>query len=172
MGILSGNPKDEPLHYGEIYGIWQYSTAAKGFISSAQLYLNHAGDKDLKNIIKDMINNAEIEYKECDQILTDNGIGTSPSLPSRPQVALEDIPVGARYTDPEIVAMCAAANSGGMVACSQVMGTAIREDIASNFGKYHTTKASLGLQLLRLSKEKGWIVPPPLQVKRPEFAQV
>ncbi|PAF39596.1 hypothetical protein CHH69_07305, partial [Terribacillus saccharophilus] len=24
MGILSGNPQDEPLHYGEVYGLWTF----------------------------------------------------------------------------------------------------------------------------------------------------
>lgn len=24
MGILSGNPKNEPLHYGEVFGIWSF----------------------------------------------------------------------------------------------------------------------------------------------------
>lgn len=29
MGILSGNPKDEPLHYGEVFSIWEASMMAK-----------------------------------------------------------------------------------------------------------------------------------------------
>ncbi|CAH0191015.1 hypothetical protein SRABI80_01596 [Peribacillus frigoritolerans] len=24
MGILSGNPKDEPMHYGEVFGTWAF----------------------------------------------------------------------------------------------------------------------------------------------------
>lgn len=48
MGILSGNPKDEPLHFGEVYNIWMCSTAAKGMVSCLQAYYYHAGDKDLK----------------------------------------------------------------------------------------------------------------------------
>lgn len=50
MGILSGNPKNEPMHYGEIFSIWQCSVAAKGAVSCYQAYLNHAGDQDLKKI--------------------------------------------------------------------------------------------------------------------------
>lgn len=48
MGILSGNPKDEPMHYGEIYSVWQLSALAKGSVSFYQACLNHAGDKELK----------------------------------------------------------------------------------------------------------------------------
>ena len=29
MGILSGDPKKQPLHYGEIASIWAYLLAAK-----------------------------------------------------------------------------------------------------------------------------------------------
>lgn len=44
MGILSGNPKDEPLHYGEVYDIWQFSMAAKGCISGYTAMGYHAGE--------------------------------------------------------------------------------------------------------------------------------
>lgn len=34
MGILSGKPKNEPLHFGEAYAVWQFSMVAKGCIST------------------------------------------------------------------------------------------------------------------------------------------
>jgi hypothetical protein len=171
MGILSGNPKDEPLHYGEIYGVWQFSMKAKGCISAYRLFQYHAGDKDLKKILGDLISQAELEVRECDTILTNNGIAPSPSLPDRPEAKLEDIPIGARFTDQEIASMIAADTSMGLVACSQIMGKSIREDVGALFAKYHVTKAALGLRILELSKEKGWLIPPPLQVKTPDLVE-
>lgn len=168
MGILSGNPKDEPMHYGEISNVWHFSWAAKGTVSCYQAYLNHAGDKDLKKVLEDLIEQAKLEIKECDTLLTDNDIAPAPVLPERPQVRLEDIPVGARFMDPEIAARIAAETSLGLVACSQAMGQSIRVDIGALFAKYHATKAALGLRILQMSKEKGWLVPPPLQLKRTE----
>ncbi|MBP1995335.1 DUF3231 family protein [Paenibacillus eucommiae] len=168
MGILSGNPKDEPMHYGEISSVWMASTVAKGAVSCYQAYLNHAGDKDLKKVLGDLIDQAKLEIKECDTLLTDNGIAPSPTLPERPQVKLEDIPAGARFTDPEIAAKISADISVGLVACSQAMGQSIREDIGALFAKYHLTKAASGLRLLQINKEKGWLIPPPLQLKRLE----
>ncbi|GAB6990562.1 DUF3231 family protein [Paenibacillus pini] len=168
MGILSDNPKDEPMHYGEIFSVWQASTIAKGMVSGYQAFLNHAGDKDLKKILNDLIDQAKQEIKECDTLLTDNGIAPSPALPERPQVNLEDIPVGARFTDPEIAAKIAADTSLGLVACSQVMGQSIRVDIGALFAKYHLAKTAIGVRILEMTKEKGWLVPPPLQVKRIE----
>ena len=32
MGILSGNPTDEPLHYGKVFGTWSFLTA-KGLVA-------------------------------------------------------------------------------------------------------------------------------------------
>ncbi|MGO4275816.1 DUF3231 family protein, partial [Paenibacillus sp. TAF58] len=55
--------------------------------------------------------------------------------------------------------------------CSQVIGKSIREDVGTLFAKYHDTKAVIGLKSLRLSKEKGWLVPPPLQIKRPDLVE-
>ena len=49
MGILSGNPQNEPLHYGEVFDIWSYLLAAQGAIASHQVFMNHTGDEDLKN---------------------------------------------------------------------------------------------------------------------------
>ena len=32
MGILSGNPQDEPMHYGEVYGAWTHLSVNNGLI--------------------------------------------------------------------------------------------------------------------------------------------
>lgn len=171
MGILSGNPKNEPLHYGEAYDIWQFSMAAKGCVSTCRALGYHAGDKDLKGIIEDMINQAELEIAECDEILVHNGLVPSPGLPDRPEAKVEDIPIGARFTDMEIAPMMAAASAAGLVICSQIMAKSIREDVGALFAKYHATKAAIGLKTLRLSKEKGWLVPPPLVIDRPQTSE-
>jgi len=168
MGILSGNPKENPMHYGEIYAVWMASTAAKGSISCYQAFLNHAGDKDLKKTLEALLDQAKLESKELDVLLVDNGISPAPALPERPSVKLEDIPAGARFTDPEIGAIIAADTSAGLVACSQAMGQSIREDVGALFAKYHLTKTALGTRILELGKEKGWLVPPPLHLKTPE----
>jgi hypothetical protein len=172
MGILSGSPKDEPMHYGEISNVWEFSMVAKGALSGYQAFHNHAGDKDLKNVLNDLMDQAKQEIKECDTLLNDNGIAPAPGLPERPQVKLEDIPVGARFTDPEIAAALAADVALSLVACSAVIGSSIREDIIALFTKYHSIKLTTGAQILRMNKEKGWLIPPPLQVKRPEHVTV
>lgn len=172
MGILSGNPKHEPLHYGEVFDLWAFSAKAKGCVSVYRAYVYHAGDKDLKQILSDLINQAELEAKECDSILLDNGIVPPPDLPPRPEAKLEDIPIGARITDQEISPLIAADTAASMAACSAMAGKSIREDVGALFIKYHATKTVIGLKILELSKENGWLVPPPLHMQKPELVEV
>lgn len=163
MGILSGNPKNEPLHYGEVYSLWMYLHGAKSMVAGYQTMHNHAGDEDLREILMDLINNcANEEIKELENLMKDYEIPLPPAPPERPKACLEDIPVGARFMDQEIASVLAADNAAGLVMCSKIMGQCIREDIAAMFAKYHGKKAQYGLRILRMNKEKGWLIPPPL----------
>ncbi len=162
MGILSGNPTNEPMHYGEVFATWTALQTVKGAIAAYQTKLNHIGDNDLYKLMEDMISQGKQEEKQLEQLLKDNGVGLPPAPPDRPKAKLEEIPIGARFQDPEIAAAIARDNSMALVSASQVMGQCIREDIAMMFGQFHTEKATFGARILRLNKEKGWLIPPPL----------
>ncbi|MFC7684509.1 DUF3231 family protein [Ureibacillus sp. GCM10028918] len=164
MGIMSRNPKEEPLHYGEIFTIWSNILTNNGMIAMYQTLYNHTGDRDLAKLVEESITGMEEENKQLKQILKVNGIGLPPAPPERPNARLEDIPVGARYNDPEISAIISGNLAAGLVACSTAMGMCTREDIAMMYGQMHMAKAQLGARLLRLNKSKGWLVPPPLHV--------
>jgi hypothetical protein len=164
MGILSGNPKDEPLHYGEVFDIWASDLAGNGMIAGYQVLLNHAGDDDLKKLLKEAINLCQQQNKQIEELLKENGIGLPPAPPERPDICLNDIPVGARVQDPEIAATLSVDTAAALVACSQIIGKSIREDVATMYGQFHIQKAALGAKLLRLNKEKGWLIPPPLHI--------
>ena len=168
MGILDGNPKNEPMHYGEIFSVWGFVLNSQCFATSLQLYKNHAGDKDLKQLLDDMHSQAKSEISECEKLLKENGITPPPSFPEKPNANLEDIPPGARIMDPEIATALWRELAASLVACSQTIAMSIREDIAAMFGKFHTEKMVLGARLLRMNKQKGWLIPPPLQVKHTE----
>ena len=43
LGILSGNPKDEPMHDGEVFEVWSFITANNGLLSIYQAFINHVG---------------------------------------------------------------------------------------------------------------------------------
>lgn len=167
MGILSGNPQDEPMHYGEVFGTWTNLITNNGLIAAYQAFFNHAGDEHLKKLIQEAIEGMKAENKKLEELLKANGVALPPAPPERPVAKLEDIPVGARFTDQEISAALSMDAAAGLVACSQVMGQCIREDIAMMYGQFHMDKAQLGAKLLKLNKENGWLIPPPLHVHRP-----
>ncbi|MEH7379158.1 DUF3231 family protein [Bacillus sp. JJ1533] len=166
MGILSGNPQDEPMHYGEVYGMFTHLLTNNGLIASYQAYLNHTGDKDLQKLIEEAIQGMENENRQLQELLKTNGIALPPAPPERPNANLEDIPAGARFTDPEISAAISSNVAVALVACSQAMGQCIREDIAMMYGQFHLAKAQFGLKMLKLNKEKGWLIPPPLHYSK------
>ncbi|MFC3884900.1 DUF3231 family protein [Bacillus songklensis] len=171
MGILSGNPKNEPMHYGEVFGAWNYLMTAQGKIAGYQVLINHTGDEDLKSFLEDVIKNElKPEVEQLQELLKANGIALPPAPPERPSATIESIPPGARITDPEVAAKVSMDIAAGLVACSTIMGTSIREDIGAMFGQFHMKKAQFGATLLRLNKEKGWLIPPPLHVQQSEQA--
>ncbi|MED3553253.1 DUF3231 family protein [Cytobacillus praedii] len=162
MGILSGNPKEEPMHYGEVFGTWSYLLATKAAIAGHQLQSNHAGDEDLQKLLNETIEIGLEEVKQIETLLKENGIGLPPTPPEPPNACLEDIPIGARIQDPAIAAALSASVASCLISCSTIIGQCIREDIAMMFGQLHMQKAQLGAKVLKLNKEKGWLIPPPL----------
>jgi hypothetical protein len=166
MGILSGNPKEEPLHYGEVFNIWSSLLVGNSMISGYQTMLNHAGDDDLKKVLVEAIENCQQQKKQVEELLKENGIGLPPAAPEPPEACLEEIPIGARIPDPAIAATLSADIAAGLVACSQVIGMSIREDVAMMYGQFHAQKMALGAKVLRLNKEKGWLIPPPLHLNK------
>lgn len=167
MGVLSGNQKKQPLHYGEVFSMWSFLLAAKGNYAAYQTFINHTGDKDLKNLLEDLIRGMKQEMESVEEILKINGIALPPSPPERSLADIEDIPSGAKFNDQEISTMVSANIATGLIACSTIIGQSLREDIAMLFGQFHMNKAQAGAKTLRLNKEKGWIVLPPMQAKIP-----
>jgi hypothetical protein len=171
MGILSGNPQNQPMHYGEVSSTWAYLMTAQGMVAGYQVLMNHTGDEDLKRLLEDVIKNGlKPEVQALQELLKANGVALPPAPPERPSATLESIPPGARINDPEVAAKVSADIAAGLVSCSTIMGTCIREDIAVMFGQFHMKKAQFGAALLQLNKEKGWLIPPPLHVQQSEQA--
>lgn len=167
MGILSGNPKEEPMHYGEVYATWVHLSAAKACVAAYETLINHTGDEELKKLIQDVLEDTcKPEIEEIEALLKDHGVGQPPTPPERPEACLENIPAGARFLDQEIAIKVSGDLAAGLVSCSTVMGQCIREDIAMMYANFHAKKAQLAGKALRLLKDKGWLIPPPLHIDK------
>jgi len=164
LGILSGNPSKEPMHSGEVTGVWAYLMSTNGLMRLYETFSNHVGDDDLKQELTSLLHTMKQETQELAKVLKENGIGLPPTTPERPVANAQDIPTGARLLDPEIANIVSMNLGQGLVSCSMVMGQCIREDIGMMFGQFHAAKAMAGMKMLRLLKEKAWLVVPPLHV--------
>lgn len=163
MGILSGNPKNNPLHYGEVYNLWSHLSVTIGSLDNYQVYINHSGDDDLKKFIKQVIENSiKPAIKELSQILLQNDIAVPPTPAERSVADVEQIPVGARLQDVQIAYIVAADIAAGLTACSAAINQSIREDVGFMFAQFSAKKAKDGAALLQIMKDKGWLVTPPL----------
>ncbi|MBB6453544.1 hypothetical protein HNQ94_001993 [Salirhabdus euzebyi] len=166
MGILSGKPEEEPLHSGEIFNLWNHLFATKSYLVTLQIFINHTGDKDLKALLEDLMENCiKQEEQQTEAILTANGIRLPPAPPARPNVEVKDIPAGARFNDPEIALLVQKEIATEKMQFSYIMGISIREDIAEMYGEFHQQRTEYEEKLLKITKDKGWLVPPPLMLK-------
>ncbi|MFS0636049.1 DUF3231 family protein [Mesobacillus foraminis] len=166
MGILSGNPKDEPLHAGEVYNLWTHLFELKGLLVTMQVLNNHAGDHDLKAFLDQFSESCiKEEAEKVETILKENGIRLPPAPPDRPMVNVDDIPAGARFHDPEISVLVGQMLMAGKLFCSYVMSIAIREDIGEMYDQFHSKRTEYHGKLLKMNKDKGWLVPPPLNTR-------
>ncbi|MGN7471363.1 DUF3231 family protein [Brevibacillus sp. SAFN-007a] len=172
MGLFGGNPQHEPMHYGEVFGAWVYVATSKALLAGYQTAMNHAGDADLKDFLEDLMQTMKKEIHRLEDLLKLAGVALPPSPPDRPVADPNSIPVGARLNDSEIALGISRDIAGGLLTCSQIMSQSIREDIGMMFGEFHVTKAQSGYRLLRLLKEKGWLISPPLHTQAPELAHV
>ncbi|WP_088070744.1 DUF3231 family protein [Gottfriedia luciferensis] len=163
MGILSGNPTNEPLHYGEVFGVWSHLAATKAGVDTYQVYMNHTGDDDLKQFLKQVIENSmKPAIKEMEEVLLHNDIAVPPTPAERPEADLEQIPAGARLQDAQIAYMVSAEIAAGITANAALVSQSIREDIGLMFAGFGAKKAKDGAALLQIMKTKGWLIPPPL----------
>lgn len=166
MGIMSGDPKEEPLHAGEVYHLWNHLFESKALLVTLQVLMNHTGDEDLKKFLSDFSKDCiKQEEEQVESLLKENGLRLPPAPPDRPMVNLEDIPAGARMNDPEVAALIGKEMLAGKLLCSYIMSMAIREDIGQMFNEFHTQRVELHNKLLKMNKDKGWLVPPPLNTK-------
>ena len=68
MGILGGNPKDQPMHYGEVFSTWSFLLTTR-LVAGFQTHLNHAGDEDLQKLLVEAIEGGQQEIKQIEILL-------------------------------------------------------------------------------------------------------
>ena len=163
---MGNSEEQQPFHSGEVYHLWSYLHETKENLVTIQVLRNHTEDEDLKLLLDDVMENSyQDEEQQVETILKESGIRLPPAPPDRPNVELQDIPAGARFNDSEIARLIQKELTAGMQLCSYMMGISSQEDIASLFEEFHSLKAEHEWKLVKIIKEKGWYVSPPINIK-------
>ncbi|MEC9488486.1 MAG: DUF3231 family protein [Halanaerobium sp.] len=163
MGLFSDKVMDEPLHFGEIYYIWEHLMKAKGCMSKFQLLKNHTEDQELRDFIADMNKNLiETEIKYLDEVLLENGIETPPDAKDVPLAETNSIPTGARFTDMEVASCIANDLKTAMTSTSMIIGLSTNDDITKFFAQHHNQLVKFGGILLKMMKKNCWLIKPPV----------
>ncbi|MCG3421012.1 DUF3231 family protein [Oceanobacillus jordanicus] len=166
MSKLNNSKEEEALHAGEVYNLWSYLYNTKCFCVTMQVLINHTGDNDLKVLLEDVLENGFTqEEQQVETLLKETGIRLPPAPPDRPNVETQDIPAGARFNDPEIAALVQKELIAGRMSSSYIIGISFQEKLRTMFEEFNTQKEEYELKLLTLTKEKGWIVYPPINTK-------
>jgi len=166
MGILTG--KQEPLHYGELHGVWESVLMGKGLHTAYVIMRNHAGDEDLKEFITTQIKGMEMQIKGGEEILKENGLTSPPSPPERPVIEWKDIPEGGRFYDPEIAFSTKNNIAAGLGASSMMIAKCLNDGVRKYFEMAQKANTEFYEKIIHLMKEKAWLTPPPLQVRNQE----
>lgn len=163
---MSMKHQEEPFHSGEVFHLWNFLYLTKNNIVFHQVLINHRGDPDLKKWLEDRLENVLIEEeKQVEGILKETGIRLPPAPPDRPNVELQDIPAGARMNDTEIASISQKECLSEKILCSYIMSICHQENITEMFEEFHVLNSEFEKRLLKLVKDKGWLVLPPINIQ-------
>lgn len=151
----------EKVNLMEAQILWDAAYILEVGISADEVLHNHCKDKDLKSFLKGKLDKVDKPMLEkIRQIMEEEKVLAPPQFPSKSVVDSKDIPLGASFTDQEIALWISAGLKTGLMGLSGAMACFVREDIAMEFGKFHTEKVGLAKKLLTLMKEKEWLIVP------------
>lgn len=163
---MGTNDDKQPFHSGEIYYLWSYLHETKENIVTVQVLKNHTEDENLQVLLNDMLENIFTEEEQqVESMLKEAGIRLPPAPPDRPNVNLQDIPAGARFSDSEIARLIQKELLAGKLKNSYINGMSNQEMIKSLFEEFHAERTEYELKLAKTIKEKGWYVSPPVNLK-------
>jgi hypothetical protein len=156
-----------PLHVGEVMNLWFYLTGVEQTLRGDQISYNIVQDEELRDKLKDIINNVHRPMiEELTEFLRNEGIPLPETTPQKPVGDYRGIPDGARLTDEEIAHLLSFNLVIGINSACRGMAEAVRPDVAAMFVKYQAMKMTFGLTLKELMIKRGWLLVPPYYERR------
>ncbi|MDQ0220777.1 DUF3231 family protein [Peribacillus cavernae] len=157
---LDNEPKN-PLHVGEVMSCWLYLATMDEAAVYIQIGLNTTTDDDVKNILKESLNQCETQGKRFKEFLKKEGVHLPPTSEQRPNSEPNSVPLGVKLTDDEIMNGLSIKTVAAITACASAVSQSIRNDVGALFTQCMLEKMKFGTSLKYLMRKRGWIKVPP-----------
>jgi hypothetical protein len=95
--------KKKPLHVGEVMSLWMYLAFVEEIIIYEQVALNTTTDQELQAAFQEALKIAKSHEKELKDFLQKEGIQLPSDPQDKPPSETSLIPIGAKFTDSELV---------------------------------------------------------------------
>jgi hypothetical protein len=158
--FIDNEPKT-PLHVGEVMACWTYLASLENSISFEQQGLNMTTDNDVITMLNDAIKMCNGQVKRLKEFLLHEGVPLPPAPESKPDSNPNDVPLGVKLTDNEIVNGVSIKVAGASVKCATSQAESIRNDVGLMFLEFQAEHVAFGATLKMLMRNKGWIKNPP-----------
>ncbi|MFD1738178.1 DUF3231 family protein [Bacillus salitolerans] len=153
-----------PLNIIEVGDCWQYLTTVQEFIRYEEIGLNTTKDDEVKEMLHDALKLCKSQSKRLSDFMIKEGIPLSVVASPKPDSDNNDIPLGVKLTDDEIVNGVAFKFVTISQLSSKGQVDAIRNDVAMMWLEYYSEIVTFGATLRVLMRKRGWLKVPPYYV--------
>jgi hypothetical protein len=153
---------DTPLHVGEIMNLWTMLTATQNFANMEEVCLNIVEDKELKEKMRDLVENYHKPImKHIEDLLIQGGVSTAQPPKKKPPLQ-KMIPSEGGMTDEEIANMVVFNLVWAIKHCARSITESVRADVGQLFTLAVMQKTAFAATLRSLMAERGWLKVPPI----------
>ncbi|WP_062352801.1 DUF3231 family protein [Bacillus kwashiorkori] len=157
---LDDEPKS-PLHVGEVMNCWMYLTIMDESSVYLEIGINTTTDDEVKHILMESLEQCQTQANRVRDFLINEGIPLPPTSEQRPKSNPNEIPLGAKLTDEEIINGLSIKTVTAIMQCATTISQAVRNDVAGLFTHALLEKMKFGMNLKEAMKKRGWIKVPP-----------
>ena len=157
--IVQGFVDQEPLNYIEAGLMHQFIITGRYHVSLLSVLHNHAKDPELKQLIKDALNDlSEDTIKYCEDFLkAENAVLPSVRYPEYPLENVQNIPDAAHLSDHVIAMALVNIHGASQIALLAAINQCYHLDIAFQFRKQINISMDWSYRLLQLMLHRGWL---------------
>jgi len=149
----------EPISYLEASSLYSIIASGRHNLCVLEVLYNHAQDPELKNLIKDAIDNIVVPaIDHCEVLLEQSGAQTPHFRFSEHQLHQDlDIPSDARLTDYEISANIAIMARASQVSLLAALHESYQLEVGGMYRKFLDAGLDWNYRLSQLMIHRGWL---------------